>query len=978
MKKNSFFIDALLISLLFSSAVFASPQLMRELYVAKEHIQNHMDIHYPKKFKFTIDDASPLEVTAEFTAPFGWWEGAYYKVVFDFSTITKHNDGPTVDVVKSPPIAHRYNRSLCLAQIIPNSDFENFWDSNKSLKKYASYNFDRVQQIMTVVNFMLLDYDIFDEGFGEKYVVYSSEEGDDREYIEKSNVIKLLEYTENIASLNQMLSSEITLNAQPETGEKSLPDSKCGLLENMPETVSYPLKKPLKYCQSYYRCECIACNPKKLDDLKKATLYSVHDLSARMNLSPIVVDFKDDWAEYSKEKNKYNYFVPVRMQALGRVEDFDANSHSTLEDFKTHLNQTIPGTFISKVLYKNKDITDDKEFREARQGLRDTSAKNVNLERQSGKKVTPKKKKNKPPKVKNKHHAILLSRKEAIDESFEKVNFSTVVLKSSKKMAKTSNNAIAHELIISEETPNKSARFRDGRQFGIEANTWIPTLVPDMTEYEKIAMIKLMANLGSGKFKLPIKREALTACAANNIIIKSLTMKMAKALDKKEVDWHPSQCFLDLIINAANMHYAIGSRSADIHYKSLALLLACYEGQLNRKKLKDFAFLPNYILSGFALLRKLYPDNYDYMVTVMKPRILINAFIEYLVRVLEKLPEGNTALSTDDEEEATMLTTLIESSQIGFNVVAHQLTILNFMISRAECLAPLDEFERNQLQGAIKDMQQGCTGEYRSGSYSYSSLMRRLFPDSDSWCLGPDFFSFRHRERLMEVVSIKANDRMKPSAKAVQGGALSNSNTAKSRENIPSNRGAMGATFLVDNFGEYHDVLKKLDKLVKTLKPCKNEPLQNDPEYHFRHVCSLCGKGYKTRNSLHTPVEAWKQKKAKRGFIYKGGKPECPDCRTPENKQIRKETMEKALRLIEEIEAGYPEIDGKTKNCTVCGELFEGKRSMLSTKQHDYVYRGGQLMHKTCRANYYRLIKNKQTTESESTNNAASNAISTQ
>ncbi|WP_257296700.1 hypothetical protein [Endozoicomonas sp. YOMI1] len=76
---------------------------------------------------------------------------AYYKVEFDFSGTDKHNEGPSVRVILAPPVTHVVDEKLCLAQVIPHSD-SLWWWKGRDAAKYSSYNFDRVQQMMNVMN----------------------------------------------------------------------------------------------------------------------------------------------------------------------------------------------------------------------------------------------------------------------------------------------------------------------------------------------------------------------------------------------------------------------------------------------------------------------------------------------------------------------------------------------------------------------------------------------------------------------------------------------------------------------------------------------------------------------------------------------------------------------------------------------------------------------------------------------------------
>ncbi|PJE77796.1 hypothetical protein CI610_03274 [invertebrate metagenome] len=804
---------------------------------------------------------------------------------------------------------------------MPYSAYVEYWRGAEA-EKYASYNFDRVQQIINVINFIMLDFDIFDEGVGLQFVCGCRNHLENEHHITESNANKFfMEVSKIIAEGNKKSESFCSLDIKLDIKIESLLNDRAGIIPSL---------------TSVSRC----LNVRGKEVLEEC--YNVQDLIGE-DVSLIIIEPDGDWGSYLKKKNKYNYFIPVRMDPLGCVKEFSTGEALNLAGFKRMLEQGLPSVN-GRDPWENPDPIIKSVYRGRKKVVTDegliSSVKALTVKKNTVRDCDKNQAKRKLGKVGDKRFAAILSRKTKTDDEW------VALLQTTKTKAKISNQSREYDLDISMETPNKTARYRDGRQFGKRANVWIPFLNNEMSGYEKTAMIKLMADLGNRMFKLPFRRETITACDANNIVLKSLTMKMSRALQNRET-WFPTQFFLDLIVNAISMHHAIAATSADVKYDTLKTLFLCYKGELDRENLKDFAFLPNYILSGIDELRNAVPDTEE-LLSIIRPRIMINAFVEYLVRVVER--QLISGIGKAIHEETTNIKQLIEISELGFNVVAHQFVILDFMIMRPDCFTPFTESERNQLQAVVKRIQTVI----KDGSCEqdgYLMLMNELFPVADHWMEPLDFSSEDHRKKLLSVVFEKARSRINTGFHFKK---------EDRQEDMEVEKQCLGETFSVKHSSEYDGYASDFDKLISDLKPCKNrEILQPDADdiangYKFMQVCHLCGKKYKTRGEVgkvnadkEKPlVTEWRQERENKGFVYLNGVPTHAECRAE-----RKENIRKALELIENMEAEYPNY--KEFNCSICKKTCTNKTNKypLSPKKQDFVSRHGELMHKECRKN---------------------------
>ena len=920
-----------------------SAKMQREICLAVHHIQSHMDKHYPGKFKFTIHDDNAFKVTSEFVAPFGWWQGACYRIEFDFSQTDKNNKGPDVIVDFAPPVSHLFGSMLCLAQAIPYSACSWYW-VGEEVAKYSSYNFDRVQQIMNIINFVIMDTDFFDEGSGRifypdpKYSIdrlHSLESGfsiDDAWSRSNADYHKLtVKNSESYEFFLDSIAAEIyKVNNKALNLESSLQ------FEHNEQRINELTRTNLSLSQA------------KLVEYRGHKFYSHESLADCIRVSPIVVEPDGDWHTYMSGKNhieipgeqgnpqaihRADYFYPVLLDPQGKVSEVlstkfnitilkdkkvsikdsqmicsptssDATSDSELNigcqepcqdevsapvcnnvadnqdcyslltlkhQLIMKLMRQLSRSFqLTSVRYGCKELNTDEELTEVVSQLK-ANIKKSNILR------------------KNTDKLACIFVKSPVDTSPFKAKKWSATLKPTKTMAKISNLSSQFELTISQETPLKTQRYRDGMQWGIQANAWLPVMDREMEEYEKLATIKFLVDFAHKTLKLPNNREAIVAGDANNIIMKSLTMTMVMALEKGK-KWLPSQCFLDLIVNAINTQYEIGRFYADVKYRNLKMMFNCFTGELSRKKLKDFAFLINYVVASLAQHENLVEVDKDALI----PTLMKNAFIEYLVRVLEresKDREKFTKLELDNEQSLT-LDKIIRASNTGFSVVAHQLAILHFLSSREAPLTKLEEHERETLQSRIKSVQQIVSNSTKN---YYGQLFKLLLPDSSSWFQPTDFDSSDHQEMILQTTLDKFHQR-KDFCSQKPSGIDKQLPTDVDNSQVPNQ------PFMVFAAEEHEQIHIFLNNQLEKLKLRKNVHVVEHGVKKFQHSCHFCGDHYTTSKPLYETKNPTKLKRLKKGFIYRSGKPIHWDC-----KAERKSNTEKALRLISAIEENsYP------------------------------------------------------------------------
>ncbi|USE35785.1 hypothetical protein [Endozoicomonas sp. SCSIO W0465] len=946
-------------------------RLQREIYLARNHIQSHMDEHYPGKFALTIPDDHAMKVIAEFVAPFGWWEGAYYKVEFDFSNTDKHNEGPSVKVILAPPVAHLFGTELCLAQVIPHSAFSQYWRGQADAK-YSSYNFDRVQQMMNVINFLIMDTDFWDEGEGYRIGYPNPRTFTLPEYLPwlrrsdnavlRANIKKFSDsggpenvkrhISEKIASVNQKAAdsadsadkkSALSFEVDPEM-----------LFQHKSSGLVFANIKPTEYN--------LPSEITSHGDLPgRILIYTREALSSCVLVSPIVVEPGGEWSQQLAAKNqvevtlerhgetfttahKADYFYPVQLDPQGRVAEFYATSDKRFlikdRDGKILKHRCIPHAFGSEgaegvesvsatqkpnvaeapqtfsiidlkqalamklrsitsydheltgVYHGNKKIENDDDLTRAIASLEnDIKSKNRNR--------------------KNIEKLAVIFVKESPDTRKWKAS-----LKPTKTMAKSSNLASQYDLTISQETPATTQRYRDGMQWGVTANAWLPVMDREMHNYEKIVVVKQLTDFARKTLKLPNKREAITACDANNIIMKSMTMTMVDAL-KKGKHWLPSQCFLDFMVNAINTHHEIGELYADIKYRNLKLLTHAFSGTLDKHNLKDFAFLINYLVSAWNQMDNISDRERD----ALRPRLVMNAFTEYLVRVMEreaKNPEEFAAQGLANEAELT-LDKIINASKTGFSVVAHQLTILDFLLHRQNSLSKPTESELEQLQILIRAVQ-GFISAARDNQYA--QLMQRLFPVANYWAQPVDFASAEHQQAIIKTVLEKFHERT---------GQSSPSNASKDSEQPMGvvERTVPGKTFSVLDDKEYECIDRKLGERLSGLKLRKNVPIEEDGFTKYQQSCHYCGDAFITNNPLHETKKSGKIERQKKGFIYRSGMPVHKPCR-----ENRREDTINALSLIKAMENNFPYVPKKVQKKKINVYTQDIEHSSLPAKPY--------------------------------------------
>jgi len=904
-------------------------RLQREIYLAINHIQSHMDKHYPGKFMFTIPEDNAYKVTSEFVAPFGWWQGACFKIEFDFSRTDKHNKGPEINVVLAPPVSHLFDKELCLAQAIPYSAFPGYWDAEEVAGRYGSYNFDRVQQIMNIINFVIMDTDFFDEGEGASFYPDPKLSADYLEHkYKKLAANSSLSVREKIKKHEALIKSSASCN---ELLDQIASEIVVVNKKAMQQGISLCFEHEEQRVQQSVRSGLLLANAKPID-YKGYKFYSHGSLADCVYVSPIVVEPVGDWQRHLSGRNhidipcdqvdstalhRADYFYPVLLDPQGKVSEFLATEISVAKNYyslwglknvlrKKLIRSGEVGSKLTDVYFGSKKIKTDEELIKIIGKLKRDIRRN-NTQRKNTNKL-----------------ACIFVKCSDCPDSREW----SATLKSTKTTAKASNLASQFKLTISQETPLKTQRYRDGRQWGIKANAWLPVMDREMAAYEKLAIIKFLVDFAHKTLKLPNKREAITACDANSIMMKSMTMTMVMALDKGE-KWLPTQCFLDLMVNAINTQYEIGEFYADVKYRNLKMMFNCFSGKLDRKNLKDFAFLINHLIASLAQQVHLN----DVEKNALMPRLMLNAFIEYLVRVLEREAKnpGGLAKSGLDDESSLTLDKIIMASKTGFSVVAHQLTILHFLSCRDAPLTKLEEHERDNLQSQIKAVQQivpdvpaknplkypwrfsspstssldervgnedvSVKGDQllsvNAGNY-YGQLFNLLLSQSHSWNQPACFDSPDHQKIMLQTILDKFHQR---------AGRLSHQSVDGGSPPMDVDSALVPAqTFAVSDEKEYENLYARLNGQLEHLKLRKNVQVVEGGSKKYLHSCHYCGDQYTSSKPLYETKNSTKLGRIKKGFIYHAGKPIHWDC-----KAQRKSDTEKSLRLISAIEENsYP------------------------------------------------------------------------
>ena len=503
----------------------------REIYLAVNNLQSFLNKKYPNKFELSVDDNNMFKVSLNFVAPYGWWQGAFFRIIFYFDNID--DEGPEVNVGVAPPVSHLFGNDLCMMQIYKDSlkyrhlsVHETMMSRCSNRVRYGSNNYSIEQLIIQVINFMVLDFDIKEEGI----------------LTPSPNV----DITYNLESIVNKISDNIHTNNL----KASIVDTKLDV-------------------QTDHEAIRSAVLLRTKDEKEPEFDYLVYDES---EISPEIKN--------GNKPSKTRIFSPVEMHRTAEIVEFKPKEIKNYQALVSEARKKTSfhiGKYIEPTVYFEGKTFGEKKTRE-----KITAAKEIST--RENKKRTDKQnsKLSMIVKVPNyeKHafkqaadiglstyipeypNSLYLQNNDAILDTQSarerNIKWEIHLIPGDKKRAKKNNMVNQYKLIIPRER-KLTERYWGGSQYGGQANTWIPTLRKDMSEAEKDFAVSVMHDLSQKKFALPNEKKYNMANEGNNIITKSLLFPDADANT-----WLPTQAYLEFLLQRVQMSILISKKDYSI------------------------------------------------------------------------------------------------------------------------------------------------------------------------------------------------------------------------------------------------------------------------------------------------------------------------------------------------------------------------------------------------------------------------------
>ncbi|MCW7556128.1 hypothetical protein NX722_26575 [Endozoicomonas gorgoniicola] len=840
----------------------------REVYFAVNNLRNFLEQKYPGNFEISVDDHNMLEVSLDFVAPTGWWQGAFFRVIFNFDNIG--DEGAEVDVQQAPPVSHLIGNKLCLMQIYKNSErypdavsgfnAHQWWfDNCNGRVRYGSNNYSIEQQVIQVINFMSGDFDIKDEGFlaylhatkkGHKFYVSAAEEISQRIHnnnLDASRLETSLTVETNLDKIKEAANTRITPNGDP-------------------------------------------------------------------NFDYLVYDEADNKKEHSKTR----IFLPVEMYKEAEIVEFNTDEIENTDEIGEYhdivfkaIKETsfyIPEGIEPKIYYK-RDLIDKEEV----------SEKVFDAE-QSNRKENPKRTDNKNSKltmivkVPNYEERAF---KKATEEGSQyytpenpdilcsgvctpkEIEWEIHLVPGGKKRAKDNNMVNQYHLMIPRESMKPTERYRGGFQYGSQANVWIPMIREDMSEAEKEFAVTAMYDLSKRKLALPNEKKYIMANKGNHIITKSLLKP-----DKDVETWQPTQAFLEILLQGVQMSILIAKKDYSIVESNNLFFEHALKGELKKNTIEDLAFFLGQLTPSLKHL-----SNMDYKdIALINQRIMINYLIEICVRTLlrEEFGSGSELVNTITETpESFKLSDIINTNKTGIQVAFNTLALMDFLTQKIVFTENSDSFkvsesEVESLQINIKNLY----SKMESSKDFLPSLLDNLLPTAKYSPTGIDFNDDHFKNKFRLAVLEKYQQRSgKKEVKRSLGKYFKETIGSSSTDNDP----------IFDT--------KETEALINTFRENTPKRFINEKTVTgtYKQTCYHCGEVYETTD----PISGSRRNKQKH---HKENNPRLiKPLHNKECKEKDKCIRTGAKKLYDQMESQYPQkqINGPVNHYNPVPEGYE-------------------------------------------------------
>ncbi|WP_257279767.1 hypothetical protein [Endozoicomonas sp. ISHI1] len=835
------------------SPIRNSASKAREIYMAVDRLQTFLDNRYPDKFRFSINDDNMFRVSLDFVVPYGWWQDAFFRVVFSFDNVG--NEGPTVHVEYGPKMYHLFHSDLFLTNSYRNSKeylgilYKNWSRSYSKCVHYGPEKFSIENQILNIINCVTTDFDIKTSG--------------------------ILAYNFHQKSPQSLITEEIILaNTQAKKIDTPL------YIETNHNKIANSVRERIK------------------DDDDPVFDYLVmDDLDSEFDKS-------DD-----SESIKTDIFIPVKMYSEAEVLEFELTSiknfHDLIYEARRKSAFKIPHNNEPVVYYKNKKL-DEHNFKKVLYGIKKWSAIRKKKEAE---------KEGRKEKIKNKHkkkHDILPvivkvpgyeSRAFEIAKTYplyyanyfipenprhlmhndlakkrapRKLIKWEIHLVDNKKLAKSNNMLHQYKIFLPLETQKTTERYRGGTQYGSLPNIWIPKVRDDMSDVEKKFVLMSMYDLSRYKFKIPNNlKKASVSNLGNNIITKALLLS-------EDDKWMPTQAYLEFLLQRVQMSLLISDENYSIAKENNAFFESLINGNIDNNVIGDLAFFLGHLTPSLRYLSSMnVPDKVE-----ITYRIVLNYLIETCVRALmhnELDASSEIVKQLIEKPEQFSLDAIYASNKKDIAVAFNVLQIVDFLFTKIVFNSfhkqafdlTLYDHELEGLQLNIKNMRKIVDGEKNI----MPLFLDHLFPTAKYYSGDLDFESEEFLNKFMLSVLKKYEDRTK----------------------IQDVKASLQALLKSKDQNSFFFSKDKTDELISLFRKKTPELLVNAPNGKggFRQTCYHCRELYETENPIRGKGRTTNRTtgKPKETLV----KPFHKAC-MKEDKRIRQQVGQ----LYKKMEKGYP------------------------------------------------------------------------
>ena len=852
----------------------------REVYFAVNNLRNFLEQKYPDNFEISVNDHNMLEVSLDFVAPTGWWQGAFFRVIFNFDNIG--DEGPNVDVQQAPPVSHLFGNKLCLMQIYKNSkrypdadsgfNIHNWWFNHCNGRvRYGSNNYSIEQQIIQVINFMAGDFDIKDEGSlaylhakktRHEFYVSAAEEISQRIYNNNLNASQLetsLTVETNLEKIKEAAKTRITPNGDPNF-DYLVYDETDNEKEHSKTRIFLP-------ATMYKEAEIVVYKGEEIGNAIVKTDENGDKVETRGSAYKDIV-FKalkgtNFYIPKEVEPTLYYEGVPIDKDEIDLIV-YEAEKRNRKENPKRTNNKNSELAMIVKV---------------------------PNYEERAFEKATEDNSEYYTPE----NPDILCS---GVCTK-EKIEWEIHLAPGGKKRAKANNMVNQYYFMLPRESMKRTERYEGGFQFGGKANVWIPTIRENMSEAEKEFAVTAMYDLSKRMLALPYEKKYIMANKGNNIITKSL-LKPGKDVET----WQPTQAFLDILLHSVQMSILIATKDYSIVESNNLFFEHALKGELNRNTIKDLAYFLGQITPSLKHL-----SNMDYKeIALVNQRIMTNYLIEICVRTLlfNEFGSGSELVDTITETpESFKLSDIINTNKTGLQVAFNTLALIDFLTQKIVFAEKSDSFKVSEsevelLQTRIKSLY----SKMESSKDFLPSLLDDLLPTAKYSPTGIDFNDdhFKNKFRLAVLKKYKQRSRKKKVRTSLK---------KYFKETIGSSS--------TDNDPIFDK--KETEALINTFREKTPKRFINEKTAtgSYKQTCYHCGEVYETT----VPISGRRKHKRKHD---KGNKPRLfKPFHNKKCKEEYKSIRTGAKKLYDQMESQYPQkqINGPVTHYNPVPEGYE-------------------------------------------------------